>query len=628
MRLPRPFYRLPLQLDVDRLRSEVHALPSDAWAPHPNDIPGNSSLRLISVEGGENDGVEGDMRATPHLRRSPYLRQILASFGVVWSRSRLMRLAPRSRVPEHADINHHWFNRVRLHIPVITQPEVTFHCGDQTVHMAAGEAWLFDNWRVHHVENPTDSERIHFVADTSGSAAFWQLVAQSEAPRGSSRELPFDGKAYEPMTERARQRPVMPPAEIELLVTDLRSEIVATDATRNAEVTRYHALLHGFCSDWRQLYSLHGEDAAGRSRFVTLRDRVRESSRQIGEGLVMRTNGVAAHRVLEARVLRSCLDSPEPVMAAPAAEAAEAHGSAQARPSRAPAEFAAPPSKPVFIVAAPRSGSTLLFETLAASDRVYTLGGEAHWLVETLASLRPGAQGVESNRLEARHATPEVAAHVLSQITAKRRDSHGTRVTDESLKFLEKTPKNALRIPFFDAMFSDARFIFLWRDPRENIASIIEAWASGQWITYERLEGWEGPWSLLLPPGYRELRGRAPADIAAFQWSVANRIALDDLEALPRERWTSICYTDLVRDPGTTITRLASFMQLAERKDEGLAKRLAAALPASRYTHTPPAADKWKYHEAEILRVLPQLEPTWARLRALADATSNGTTLN
>ena len=38
--------------------------------------------------------------------------------------------------------------------------------------MAAGEAWLFDNWRLHQVENPTDSERIHLVGDTSGNAAF------------------------------------------------------------------------------------------------------------------------------------------------------------------------------------------------------------------------------------------------------------------------------------------------------------------------------------------------------------------------------------------------------------------------------------------------------------------------
>src|SRR5262245_50108198 len=118
MRLSKHFYRLPARFDVRRLLDEVTAFPASAWARHPNAIPGNSSLRLISVDGGENDDVDGEMRATAHLAQSPYLRQVLASFGVVWSRSRLLRLAPGAEVPQHADINYHWFNRVRLHIPI------------------------------------------------------------------------------------------------------------------------------------------------------------------------------------------------------------------------------------------------------------------------------------------------------------------------------------------------------------------------------------------------------------------------------------------------------------------------------------------------------------------------------
>src|SRR4029077_13510661 len=105
--------------DVERLRTEVTALPEAAWARHPNDIAGNSSLRLLSVEGGENDDFNGVILPTAHLRNSPYLRQVLTSFGVVWGRSRLMRLAPGAEVPQHADINYHWYTRVRLHIPVI-----------------------------------------------------------------------------------------------------------------------------------------------------------------------------------------------------------------------------------------------------------------------------------------------------------------------------------------------------------------------------------------------------------------------------------------------------------------------------------------------------------------------------
>ena len=123
--------------------------------------------------------MRGVMRPTPHLQACPYVRQVLASFGVVWSRSRFMRLSARSNVPEHADTSYHWFHRVRMHIPVVTWPEVRFSCGDESVHMAAGEAWLFDNWRRHSVVNPTDHDRVHLVADTFGNSRFWQHVAQS-----------------------------------------------------------------------------------------------------------------------------------------------------------------------------------------------------------------------------------------------------------------------------------------------------------------------------------------------------------------------------------------------------------------------------------------------------------------
>ena len=70
MRLPKPFYRLPLRFDVERLRAEVAAMPAQAWVRHPNDIQGNSAVRLISVDGSENDDVIGRMQATPHLEQA------------------------------------------------------------------------------------------------------------------------------------------------------------------------------------------------------------------------------------------------------------------------------------------------------------------------------------------------------------------------------------------------------------------------------------------------------------------------------------------------------------------------------------------------------------------------------
>ncbi len=602
MKLPKPFYRLPVRFDVHRLRAEVAALPDSAWAMHPNEIKGNSSLRLISVNGGENDDVDGAMLPTPHLVQSPYIRQVLASFGVVWSRSRLLKLSPFASVPQHADINYHWFTRVRLHIPIVTHPDVRFFCGNEAVHMAGGEAWIFDNWRLHRVENPVDAERIHLVADTSGSASFWQFAAQGASPAATAFEHRYDAaRDAQPLTERTVLRPVMPPAEVDLLLLDLQAELIAAPGAPHPDlVLRYSALLDSFRRDWRQLYQLFGEHPSGWAEFTKLRDSVRLASREQAEHLTMRTNRVAAHTVLEGRVLR-------PMLTLSAARGARSAAERDDKPRL---------RRPIFIVAAPRSGSTLLFETLAASDGIATVGGEAHWLVEGIAELRPGAPGVDSNRLGVEHCTDAVSELIVNQIRSQLKDSRGRPLSsDAQMRFLEKTPKNALRVPFFDRIFPDALFIFLWRDPFENLSSIMEAWRSGNWKTYNGLDGFDGPWSLILPPGWRRYRGKSLEEIAAFQWESTNRILLDDLQALPRERWSVVTYSDLTSNPAAAVRRLCEFADIPF--DGALLERVAAPLPLSRFTQTPPAADKWRRNEAAISSVIPGVRETWRRLQEL-----------
>ena len=617
MRLSQPFYRLPVRFDIARLQEEVRQLPAESWNEHPNGIAGNSALRLISAGGGENDDVDGVMQPTAHLKRTPYLRQVLASLGVVWSRSRLMQLAPHSDVPEHADINYHWYYRVRVHIPIFTSPGVLFHCGDETVHMAAGEAWIFDNWRRHRVLNDSEESRIHLVGDTAGNSAFWQLVAQGQAGAAPLQHRFDPNRDVQLLTERTTLAPVMAPAEIDLLLLDLRAELTAADPAAadpaatdelaaSLRLRQYMGLLDAFRGDWRQLYALHGERPSGWPQYNALRQQLREASKQLGEGLSMRTNRIAAHKVLEGRVLRVILPAVPEKPAAPSALAR----SASARPVRRSLD------RPVFIIAAPRSGSTLLFETLACSANLVTLGGEAHWLVEDLQALRPGAPGVESNRLTAAQATEPAYEHIMDTIAGRLRDADDAPVPlrPES-RLLEKTPKNALRIPFFNRLFPDALFVFLWRDPRENLSSIIEAWRSGRWKTYNGLDGFDGPWSLLLPPQWRAMNGRPLEEIAAFQWSTANSIALDDLAQLAPGRWMSLNHAQFVADPAAQVERICRFIGI--EMDARLESRVSQALPLSRFTQTPPDPNKWRRNAALIEPVLPEVEAVWRRLQEL-----------
>lgn len=88
------------------------------------------------------------------------------------------------------------------------------------------------------------------------------------------------------------------------------------------------------------------------------------------------------------------------------------------------------------------------------------------------------------------------------------------------------------------------------------MSSIIEAWRSGRWITYRELPGRASPWSLLMPPGWQGLQDAPVEDIAALQWAETNRIVLDDLAQLPRQRWTDLSYEEFLADPAKTTRRL------------------------------------------------------------------------
>ena len=271
-------------------------------------------------------------------------------------------------------------------------------------------------------------------------------------------------------------------------------------------------------------------------------------------------------------------------------------------------------ARPIFIVSAPRSGSTLLFETLSRASGLFTIGGESHGVIEGVPAFSVPARGWPSNRLDAGDAMPGPVERLAEAFYSSLRDRDGLAPTGAA-RMLEKTPKNALRVPFFDAAWPDSNFVFLYRDARQTIASMAEAWQSGYFRTYPRLPGWTGlPWSLLLVPGWRALNGLPLAEIIARQWATTMDILLDDLAALDEARVQAIDYEDFLHSPQETVDGLAA------RLDIGWDTKLGAELPLSVTTVSKPATDKWRAIENVIESIWPIVEATDARARAFAKA--------
>jgi len=351
MKLNAEFIRLPYQFDAERMAFEVGQLSDVRWMEHPDKTDGNSALPLISCGGGDNDGFRGEMRPTPHLARSPYLQQVIASFGEVFGRSRLMRLDPGCEVREHVDYHYHWHTHVRIHIPVITTPEVIFHCGGAQLHMAAGECWIFDSWRRHRVVNAGQRARVHLVIDTAGSSRFWDAVDRSEqAMRAGTplvnRFVGFEaGRPAPIVTERYNLQPVLSPAEIELLTYDLIAEFEAVPENDPGVAAEYRRVMLAFCRDWRALWYRYGIHKPGWPHYARLVAATRQALPEADPPLRVKNRMGLVKTTFGARILGVAV-SPEvyedfiavpasradagEVAAAPAASAAE-------RPSRLPA---------------------------------------------------------------------------------------------------------------------------------------------------------------------------------------------------------------------------------------------------------------------------------------------------
>jgi hypothetical protein len=79
---------------------------------------------------------------------------------------RLMRLTPGSVIKEHHD-NDLSFEQgtVRLHVPVVTNPQVEFYLNRSRIVLEAGSCWYLRLSDPHSVANRGDTDRVHMVID-------------------------------------------------------------------------------------------------------------------------------------------------------------------------------------------------------------------------------------------------------------------------------------------------------------------------------------------------------------------------------------------------------------------------------------------------------------------------------
>lgn len=290
MKLQVPFIQLPMSFDAAALEPEIAALGEGPWKPHPQGFAGNSMLPLVAADGDpDNEAFAGTMQPTPHLLRCPYLTQVFASLGATVGRSRLMRLSGHAEVTRHADQGYYWAERVRVHIPVVTQPTVRFECDSAVINMAAGECWIFDTWRQHRVLNDAVQSRVHLVVDTVGGGRFWDLVNHGrphDAPRTgwqNVRIAPKPGEVASFACERVNVPVVMSPWEL-----NDHLGLLIGDAVPHPNLPQVRQIAMRFSRQWQGLWFEFGEREEGRARYAAALQRFLDDIRGPSQPMVLK----------------------------------------------------------------------------------------------------------------------------------------------------------------------------------------------------------------------------------------------------------------------------------------------------------------------------------------------------
>jgi len=269
---------------------------------------------------------------------------------------------------------------------------------------------------------------------------------------------------------------------------------------------------------------------------------------------------------------------------------------------------------PVFVVGCSRSGTTVTYETLAAAPEFLSFGWEIPQFWNGLHG--PLTNGWHSEAAGAEHAKP---AH-----------------RDAALRYfyqrlgagwvLDKTCINVMRVPYLYALFPQAKFVFIQRDGRDNISSMMDGWRMGRTDGRFELTQFFGPfpepvainggefkeWSFFLAPGWQQYSRASLEEVCAFQWISANRMALDARWAIPEAQWIHLRYEDIFERPVEMFRD--TFDRLGVPFTPELQARCTNLQPTS-VVKGRPKRQKWKDGNPEaILRVLPRITPMMLEL--------------
>lgn len=210
-------------------------------------------------------------------------------------------------------------------------------------------------------------------------------------------------------------------------------------------------------------------------------------------------------------------------------------------------------SQPIFILGAPRSGTTFLGSCLAA-------------LPEVSYHFEPIATKAAVRYVFDRHWETDRARRFFRRVYARLMQIH----LDGDLRFAEKTPRNCFIVPFLHHSFPAAKFLHVIRDGRDVALSLSKKpWFQGAATTSRPASSGQDPYGSFArfwvePDRTAEFETVTTMRRCAWTWRRHVESVLAAAKGLPTGQYQEIRYEDLVSGRPGVAAEILQFLDISD----------------------------------------------------------------
>ena len=170
--------RLPVSFDLAKLLGEFHTIADALWGTRGGRVGVHVQTEAVFLRG--YAPAEGDLPIEDRevLASLPFTRALIyETFQAPPQRCLFAKLRANGEIRAHIDQGAYFERTVRIHFPVVTNPQAIMLADKQSFHMQVGEAWALNNSAVHGVVNkhPTEA-RTHLICDYLPTEQLRQLL--------------------------------------------------------------------------------------------------------------------------------------------------------------------------------------------------------------------------------------------------------------------------------------------------------------------------------------------------------------------------------------------------------------------------------------------------------------------